>query len=168
MHKQLPQLPRLLIPKSRAFPPVECCRGTSPSQEENSRPFRKADPLPIAATIAVATNGPMPGICLQLLTGWIGRSDLFDLFVHRHDLLLQVLPLAPQQADEITHARREVRITVLEDLGHRQPQLERSFGEDHATLEQEGSQLIDDGGSPCDQSIPYAVHGLEDQAGHLS
>jgi hypothetical protein len=27
------------MPKSRALPPVPCCRGTSPSQEENSRPL---------------------------------------------------------------------------------------------------------------------------------
>src|ERR1700733_11809574 len=53
------------MPNSRALPPVECCRGTSPTQDANSRPFRKAAPLPMAATIAVATNGPMPGICLS-------------------------------------------------------------------------------------------------------
>ncbi len=44
---------------------VECWRATSPSQEENSRPLWKAAPLPIAATIAVATKGPIPGICLN-------------------------------------------------------------------------------------------------------
>ena len=58
-------LPRLLMPNSLALPPVECCRGTSPSQDANSRPLWKAEPLPIAATIAVATNGPIPGICLS-------------------------------------------------------------------------------------------------------
>jgi hypothetical protein len=55
-------LSRLLMPSRRALPPVECCLGTIPSHAENSRPLRKAAPLPIAATIAVATTGPMPGI----------------------------------------------------------------------------------------------------------
>jgi hypothetical protein len=35
-------------------------------------PLRKAAPLPMAATIAVATNGPMPGICLSR---WQAGSD---------------------------------------------------------------------------------------------
>jgi hypothetical protein len=38
------RFPRLLMPNSLVFPPVECCRGTSPSQEENSRPLWKAAP----------------------------------------------------------------------------------------------------------------------------
>jgi hypothetical protein len=33
-----------------------------PSHAANSRPLRKAALLPIAATFAVATTGPMPGI----------------------------------------------------------------------------------------------------------
>src|ERR1700727_278501 len=68
------------------------------------------------------------------LAGWIGGGDLLDLFVHCNDLLLQILPLAPEQADEVTHAWRKVRVCVLEDLGHRLLQLEGSLGEDHATL----------------------------------
>jgi transposase len=44
-------------------PRVECCFGSSPIQAANSRPLRKAAPLPMEATIAVATSGPMPRIC---------------------------------------------------------------------------------------------------------
>ena len=36
--------------------------GTIPSHAENPRPLLKAAPLPIAAMIAVAVTGPMPGI----------------------------------------------------------------------------------------------------------
>src|SRR5258705_9145309 len=50
------------MPSSFALPPVECCRGTSPSHAAKSRPLRNAAPLPMAATMAVATIGPMPGI----------------------------------------------------------------------------------------------------------
>ena len=33
------------------------------------------------------------------LAGWVGRGDLFDLRVHRNDLLFEILPLAPEKAD---------------------------------------------------------------------
>ncbi len=117
--------------------------------------------MPIAATIAVATKGPIPGHLPESLAGWIGRGDLFNLFVHRDDLLLQVFPLAPQQADEVTHAWCQVRICVLEDLRHRLLQLERSLGEDHATLEQEGPQLVDYGRSTGDKPVAHTMHRLE-------
>ena len=43
-------------------PPVTYSPGTIPSHAENPRPFLKAAPLPIAAMMAVAVAGPMPGI----------------------------------------------------------------------------------------------------------
>src|ERR1700722_12330869 len=51
------------MPNNLALPPVEYCRGTTPSHAAKSRPFRKAAPLPMAVTMAVATIGPMAGIC---------------------------------------------------------------------------------------------------------
>jgi hypothetical protein len=36
------------MPSSLALPPVDHCRGTSPSQAANSRPFLKAAPFPMA------------------------------------------------------------------------------------------------------------------------
>src|ERR1035441_8947188 len=53
------------MPDNFALPPVEHCFGTRPIQAANSLPLWKAAPLPIEATIAVATNGPMSGICLS-------------------------------------------------------------------------------------------------------
>jgi len=41
---------------------VEYCRGTTPSPAAKSRPLLNAAPLPIAATMVVATIGPMAGI----------------------------------------------------------------------------------------------------------
>jgi hypothetical protein len=87
----------------------------------------------------------MPGICLSR---WQAGSE-------------EAICSTSSFIATITHAWREVRICVLEDLGHRLLELEGRLGEDHATLEQEGSQLVDDGGSACDQSISYAVHGLK-------
>jgi hypothetical protein len=61
-----PRLPRLLIARSLALPPVECCCGTRPSQVARSRLLRKAVPFPIAAVSAVAVSGPMPRIVSSL------------------------------------------------------------------------------------------------------
>src|SRR3954463_1780056 len=57
--------PRLLMPSSLVLPPVDHCRGTSPSQAANSRPLLKAAPFPMADTTAVETSGPTPGICCK-------------------------------------------------------------------------------------------------------
>ena len=88
-------LPRLLMPSSLALPPVEYCRGTKPSHAAKSRPLRKAAPLPMAATIAVATIGPMPGI-LRMRVQPASLAEICSSFVGQlFDLLLDSLPLAP-------------------------------------------------------------------------
>ncbi len=60
-----------------------------------------------------------------------------------------------------THAWCEVGICVLEDLRHRLLQLEQSLGEDHATLEQEGSQLVDYGRSASEKPVAHTMHRLK-------
>jgi hypothetical protein len=56
----------LLLMLSRvSFPPVECCRGTSPSHAAKSRPRRNRRASPTAARRAVAPRGPMPGIVIK-------------------------------------------------------------------------------------------------------
>src|ERR1035438_9943305 len=59
--------PRLLVPVSFCLPPVECSPGTTPSQAAKPRPFLKAAPLPMAAIVAVAVIGPIPGIATRRL-----------------------------------------------------------------------------------------------------
>jgi hypothetical protein len=54
-------LPRLVMPPSRVFPPVEFCRGTKPSQAANSRPERNAFGSATVVAIAVAMVGPCRG-----------------------------------------------------------------------------------------------------------
>src|SRR3984957_17541711 len=55
----------------------------------------------------------------QSLAGWIGGGDLFDFCVHRSNLLFEIFPLAPEQADKVTHPWCEVRVGVLHELRHR-------------------------------------------------
>jgi hypothetical protein len=61
--------PRLLVPVSCCLPPLECSPGTTPNQAANPRPFLKAAPLPMAAMVAVAITGPMPGIAIRRRQG---------------------------------------------------------------------------------------------------
>jgi hypothetical protein len=61
--------PRLLVSVSCCLPPVECSPGTTPNQAANPRPFLKAAPLPMAAIVAVAIKGPIPGIATRRLHG---------------------------------------------------------------------------------------------------
>ena len=107
MDKQLPQIAVAALADAEepclAAGRVLSC-GTSPSQEENSRPLWR----PLRCRLRRrwrSDQGTYARNLPESLAGWIGRSDLLHLFVHRDDLLLQVFPLAPQQADEVTHAR---------------------------------------------------------------
>src|SRR3954447_8687319 len=61
------------MPLNRSLPPLEFCRGTSPSHAANWRPFLKADGLETEAAIAEAVIEPMPGIVARLQ---LASSDL--------------------------------------------------------------------------------------------
>jgi len=64
-HEQFAQIlvSALTVSVSFCLPPVDCSPGTTPSQPANPQPFFRAIPLPIAAIVAVAVSGPMPGDC---------------------------------------------------------------------------------------------------------
>jgi len=53
------------IAPSLCLPPVDFCRGVSPSQAAKSRPARKPSGAGTRAVIAVAAIGPMPGIVIS-------------------------------------------------------------------------------------------------------
>jgi len=73
---------------------------SSPIQAANSRPLRKAAPLPMEATIAFNQRSDARDLP-QSPTRSIARSDPFHFVVHLHDLKLQVLPLAPQHGNQV-------------------------------------------------------------------
>ena len=64
MYKQGPQVLAAALADAHHYgrSPLECWRGTSPSQAARWRPFLKSAPLPIAGIIAVEVFGPMPPI----------------------------------------------------------------------------------------------------------
>jgi hypothetical protein len=140
-------LPRLLIPSSFVLPPVEYYRGTSPSHAAKSRPFRNADPLPIAVTMAVATIGPMSDLS-NATAARVAGSDLFKLVCQRFDLLFDGLPLISQHADQAAHHRGQRVLCVLKNICHGCLELRWLLRKDHATLEQKRSYLVDNRCAP--------------------
>ena len=72
-------LPRLEILLRIVRSPVDTCFGTSPSQAPKSRPCFKPAPLPIAATVALATIGfvdkrSWPNLQRMTPNVWSGRA----------------------------------------------------------------------------------------------
>ena len=67
--------PRFDIRPSLSLPPLECCRGTSPSQAESGRPERNRAPSPIVAIGAVAVMTPTPGIAARRRLVWLDRGQ---------------------------------------------------------------------------------------------
>jgi hypothetical protein len=53
------------MPSKVCLPPVECCRGTSPSHAGHIAGAFEPGVSPIAAMIAVAPSGPIPGIVMR-------------------------------------------------------------------------------------------------------
>ncbi len=128
-------MPRLLILSSLGLPPVEYCRGTTPSHAANSRPLPKAAPLPMAATMAVATTGPIPGI-LRMRLQPASAVEISSSFVRQLlDLPLDLLPLTPQHIDQVAHQRRQVGFRVLEDICHGCLELRRCLRENEPSLQ---------------------------------
>ena len=114
MHKQLPQIAVAALANAE-----EPCLATGRVLSwDKSQPGGELPGLVKGRSVADCgddrgrNQGTYAKDLPESLAGWIGRSDLFHLFVHRDVLLLQVFPLAPQQADEVTHAWCEVEMNA--------------------------------------------------------
>lgn len=57
--------PIFVVRSSRSLPPLECCRGTRPSQAAKSRPRRNVLAAGASATSAVAITDPTPGMVIS-------------------------------------------------------------------------------------------------------
>ena len=60
--RRISRCPDLLVRASLGLPPLECCRGTRPSQVEKSRACRKVSIGGAKAAKAIEVMGPIPGI----------------------------------------------------------------------------------------------------------
>lgn len=57
--------PILVVAPRHCLPPVECCRGVSPTHAAKSRPRRNVSGGGAKVAKAVAISGPMPGIAIR-------------------------------------------------------------------------------------------------------
>src|ERR1700758_2264036 len=153
--------PRLLMPRSLALPPVDHCRGTSPSQAANSRPFLNAAPFPIADMTAVDTNGPTPGICCN-------RTQLGSLFAicSSSVLRLSICSCRPFHSCHKKSTRRRMAGLNLTSAFSRisgicRTQARRPLAETDAPLQQEGSNLIDHAGPSRHQPVAHSMESLQ-------
>src|ERR1017187_10319527 len=78
-------------------------------------------------------------------------------------LLLKILPLVPEQSEQVPHTRSEIFFGVLEDLRHTLAQLGRALREYQTALQKEGTQLVDDRGSSRDQAVAHTMQRLQIQ-----
>src|SRR5208282_1178794 len=86
--------------------PVDICFGTRPSQAAKSRPLVKAAPSPMAATMALAMIGPMPGTVINCRQ-FRYRAQYFDLFRDVLNALIETSPIAAEVLDDPAHTRRQ-------------------------------------------------------------
>ncbi len=86
------------MPSSVGLPPLECCRGTRPSQADSCRPLSKLFASAIDATSALAASGPMPGNLLELPAELAAAMPSLDLRLELVDLLVQFLEVLESSA----------------------------------------------------------------------
>ena len=89
-------------------PPVDICRGTSPSQAPKSLPLENASPLPIAATVAVEMIGPNAWYGHEALGSVILFGQRFDLIRHGLDAPIEMAPVRAESFDHVDHAGRQL------------------------------------------------------------
>jgi len=106
--------PIFVVRPRRSFPPLECCRGTRPSQAAKSRPRRKVLAAGASAASAVAITGPTPGIVISRLA--TGSAFARYLAVEQGDLRLQRFQPLCDHAQHGTRLSRDVGGGVTDDL----------------------------------------------------
>ena len=148
------------MPNSFCLPPVEYCRGTTPTQAAKSRPRRKAAPLPMAATVAVETSGPKPGI-------WRSRRQRASSLLMRS--ISSVIALMSISVcfhschnRSSSQRRRGLRFCSASSItvGRLLAQVDGPRREGEAAFQQESADLVDQRRATLHQSIAHTVHGL--------
>src|SRR6201984_352759 len=141
--------------------PVEICFGTRPSHAPKSRPLANASPVPIAATIALAMIGPMPGTLINLSQAESVRANALISFDRVSMRFIEPAPILSQSLDEVQHAWRQHVSAFGDNGGQLSTQEAWPLPYRHPTLQQEGAHLVDDAGALTDQSLAHSVQGLQ-------
>src|SRR5215472_8708959 len=110
-------LPRLLMPYSFCLPPVECCRGTTPTQAAKSRPPTKSR--------AIADGGHSGGGDQRAEAWDLSESPAasviitytFNLVGDRPDVDLDLFPLLPHALQQPAQTRAQVSLGIFDHGG---------------------------------------------------
>jgi hypothetical protein len=125
------------------------------ARKKTHAPYGRLRRYRFAATIAVATSGPTPGIWLSR---WQAGSEEAICSTSAFIAMICCSRSFHSLQSRLTRLRmRGVRFaSTFSRIWHRQLQLGWGLRECHASLEQEGPQLVDHRCSACDQTIPHA------------
>ena len=79
-------------------------------------------------------------------------SQSLDLAGHLIDARVKVMQVPGETLDHVHHSRRQDIDAVSEDVRERVAQEAQALADGDAALEQEGPDLVDDGGALADQA----------------
>src|SRR5258705_9847980 len=141
--------------------PVDICFGTKPSQAAKSRPLAKAVPLPMAATMALAMSGPMPGAVInwRQLSLPCARTSISSVMClirssrRRQSLLRSSMILIMRGDNTFAAFCQDVRKLLAEEA---KPLTYRN-----AVLQEKAADLIDHSRPLADQARSHPVQCLE-------
>ena len=141
--------------------PVDICFATVPSHAAKSRPFCKAAPLPIAATMALAMIGPMPGTLINCpqFTSVRARASISSVTCSiRSSRYFQSSTVSPII---LVHPGRQRVGARGYNLWQLLPQRARSLPHGNAVLQKKTTDLIDYSCPITNQARTHAVQRLQ-------
>jgi len=113
--------------------------------------------VPIAATVALAMIGPIPG---TLTTGILACHG-FDLARQAVNPFIEAPPIGGEPFDDAHQAWRQDLARLRQEARQFETQEARSLPYRDAALEQEGADLIDDARALTDQTSAYTMQPLQ-------
>jgi hypothetical protein len=143
------------VAPSVCLPPVERCKGVSPTQAAKSRPRLKVSAGGAGAARATAITGPTPGMVAMrrlILLGPLG-----DLTIQTGDLLVQASERLDQHLEDGSGELWD-RLGRILDSPHELRNTSWAFGHDEPELGQVPPQGIDDLSSLFHQEITGSEH----------
>ncbi len=110
--------PRLLMPSSVGLPPLECCRGTSPSQAATCRPLSKLFASPIDGDQRTGGDRADARDLLELPAELAAAMPRLDLGLELVDLPIQLLEVLEQATRSAAGTSPAARCSHLRAARH--------------------------------------------------
>jgi len=105
------------MPSNRGFLPLECWRGTKPSQAANWRPVVKVVPSPRLATNALAVSGPDSRDRFELAARGRGAVPALNLLFKFSSWAVQLLYVGKESEKQLPHDLRHFGFQLHQRCG---------------------------------------------------